>query len=130
MTLFHTLFLFFFLQLNQNLEIARKIGMVTLNSVTTIKKQFYGADMLVKNIFSYLLWSIFTRLVWVCDNAQWCYNYWETSFCGRCIDKKNVVSSIILIMVGIITLNSVTTIEKRVYMVKALAKGVWPHLLS
>lgn len=55
MTLFHTLFLFFFLQLNQNLEIARKIGMVTLNSVTTIKKQFYGADMLVKNIFSYLL---------------------------------------------------------------------------
>lgn len=46
------------------------------------------------------------------------------------LTKKNVVSSIILIMVGIITLNSVTTIEKRVYMVKALTKDVWPHLLS
>jgi len=46
------------------------------------------------------------------------------------LTKKEVVSSIILIVVGIITLNNVTTIEKRVYIVEALTKGVSSHRLS
>lgn len=43
------------------MEIARKIGMVTLNSVTTIKKQFYGAGYACKKIFFLIYYEVFSR---------------------------------------------------------------------